>query len=451
MPVNADALLETLPAALRSRPLLLAFSGGNDSLALLLQLRLLSRAGKLGPLSVLHVDHGLQPNSGNWARQCETICRELAVPITIRSLQLTQIKTRGSSLEAMARQARYEVLSECLPKGGILVTAHHEDDQAETLLLNAMRGSGPRGLAAMPVLKPFADGWHWRPLLAHPRKALEEVVRGAGLPIIEDPSNRDTQFDRNFLRHKVIPILRQRWPHVSAALAQVARQAAETESLLGELARADWHQCRGSRPGTLSLTALDAFTVARRRNLLRYWLSEQGLPTPPRGRLQTLLSQLNARDDAQIRVEWPGAVVTRYRDDLYAFDKWPKPLPDFEQCWDMSTPAVLPDGRILEVKSAPPGRGLDPDKLAEVMQEGGGFITLRNRRAGDRIRPVGDRHHRSIKNLLQARQMPPWERDRLWYVEANGKLLQVGPDIFSHAFAAQLDQPGLWIVERRHD
>ncbi|MFP4155455.1 MAG: tRNA lysidine(34) synthetase TilS [Halothiobacillaceae bacterium] len=428
---------DSLPRPLRGRPLLVGFSGGADSLALLLRLQALGRAGALGPLCVLHVDHGLHPDSSRWAEHCRVVCDRLGLPLQVVRLDLSNRIRPGNSPETLAREARYAALSEQLADGGVLVTGHHRDDQAETFLRHALRGSGPRGLSGMPVLRPFAGGWHWRPLLGYDRDSLRAFIAARGFEPVEDPSNADTGPDRNYLRHAVLEPLKVRWPNASAALARSARHAAEAESLLGDLARIDLAACAGRAPETLAVRALGRLSAARQRNLLRYWIATRGLPAPPEARLETLRGQLDARRDAQLLVRWPGAEVRRYRDELFARPPDP-PRSDFQLQWDLSTPLALPDGRVLQAVTGSPGEGLDPMRLAEWMQADGWTLTVRNRQPGDRIRPRGSPVHRRLKNLFQEAGIPPWERDRIWVIEVAGEIVQVG----HHWVAESMASPG---------
>ncbi|MGC9456127.1 MAG: tRNA lysidine(34) synthetase TilS [Halothiobacillaceae bacterium] len=437
---------DSLPSPLRGRPLLVGFSGGADSLALLLRLHALAQTGRVGPVRAVHVDHGLHPDSGRWAAHCERICARLDIPLEVRTLDLSARIRPGRSPETAARDARRAVFVEQLGEGEVLATGHHQDDQAETFLRHALRGSGPRGLAGMSLLRPFGPGWHWRPLLGYSRVALRAYLAGQDFDVVEDPSNAEAGPDRNYLRHRVLAPLHDRWPDASAALARSARHAAEAEALLGDLARIDLAACRGEAPATLSALALQGLSPRRQRNLLRYWIADCGLSAPPAARLESIREQLTARADAQPKVAWPGAEVRRYRDDLHAL--LPRPAaPEYRLSWDLSMPLALPDGRLLEAISTTAGEGLDPMALAERMQAGGWALTVRSRLAGDRLRPRGCRHHRKLKTLFQEAGIPPWDRDRVWVIEVAGEILQVGPYWVAEQVACPPGIEGLVIRE----
>lgn len=402
----SPATLATQLEPFRDRPRWwLALSGGLDSCALLHLLTVLRRdlPGPWPPLTALHVHHGLSPNADGWSGHCRRFCEGLGIDLVEERVVVVPT---GEGVEAAARRARYAVFERLLGAGELLLLAQHRDDQAETVLLRLLRGGGVTGAAAMPPSRALGRGALLRPLLAVGRDELEAYAHSNGLDWIDDESNADERYDRNYLRHRVLPLLRRRWPAAPTLLARFAAQAAETNTLLDELAAADLATCRGSGD-TLSVTACLALPPARRRHLLRQWLAGLGLPPPPRTRLQQIDAVLSAAADAEPLVCWPGAEVRRYRDALYAMAPLP-PLPN---------PAVVcdwqPDGA-----GAPAGTG----ELLGVPGEGGlradRRYQLRARRGGERCRPLGRAHSQSLKKLLQEAGVPPWWRDRLpllWY------------------------------------
>jgi tRNA(Ile)-lysidine synthase len=417
--------LQTLPPAGRY---LVAYSGGLDSHVLLHALNALGVN-----LAAVHVHHGLSPNADLWSEHCLAVCKELDVPCRVSRVQVT---AAGSGLEAAARSARYAALEQALGEGEMLLTAHHQDDQAETLLLMLLRGAGVAGLAAMPPLRRCAAGWLARPLLDLPRDALRHYAQTQGLSWVDDESNFDTSLDRNHLRHDLLPRLRQRWPAASRAMARSAAHLAEAKELLEELAAADLARSGGSRPGTLSVAALGQLTPARRRNLLRYWVRGQGLPLPDSVHLRRIEQEiLPARPDAEPHVAWPGAEVRRYRDDLHAL--WPlAPLPAAELPWTADAPLALSDGRILVAVPAA-GLGLSAARCA------GARITVRFRAGGERCAPVGRGHSHELKKLFQEAGVPPWERERVPLLFVDGVLAQVLGYWICEPFAAAAGEAGL--------
>ena len=410
MTFGPEVLLERLDAleTIAGKPdrYVIALSGGLDSTVLAHALAVTrDRHGK--SLLAIHVDHQLQPGSAQWT----VYCRELADRLGIEFVaERVAVDPTGGGLEAAAREARYAVLGRHIRSGDWLLSAHHRDDQAETLLLNLMRGSGPAGLAGIGVMSAFAGGWLARPLIDVSRAALEAYAAAQELRWIDDPSNDDLRFDRNYLRHDVLPAMEQRWPGVVERLARSAELASETAGMLDELAAIDLQRV-GGRAARIEIEGLLELPEARQRNLLRYAIRRAGLPVPGAAPLATVIdSVLRAREDAQPLVAWPGAEVRRYRGTLYL-------LPPLD---DVTGP---PDGRALGTV----GRGL----------------SLRTRRGGEEIRPAAGAPTKKLKKLLQDEGVVPWMRDRLPLVFAGEALVAVA-DIWLAADA--VSEPGTAVI-----
>ena len=400
----------TLPAPPRDGPLLLAYSGGLDSTVLLHRLAT-EPALRARGLRALHVDHGLHPQAAAWGEACAANCRSLGVPLDIVRVQ---VRPAGDGLEAAARRARHAAFAEVLQAGELLVTAHHRDDQAETVLLRLLRGAGD-GLAAMRPLRPFAAGWLWRPLLGLPREALAAYAREHALHWVEDPSNASDRHDRNFLRHHVLPRLQERWPQAGASLARsAALLATQADLLAGEDARR-LAQVQGLDPATLSVPALLAEAAAWRARLLRAWLAGLDLPPLPADAIDTIETELlPARPDASARFEWAGAVIHRWRDLLHAGPARP-PLPaDWSADWSGETPLALPTGDTLALE--PPTRFDAP-------------LRVHARQGGERLVLPGRSHHTELKHALQDLGVPPWERARLPLLSAPDGTLLAAADL----------------------
>lgn len=252
-----------------------AFSGGLDSTVLLHLLVSLSRRMVLPPVRAVHVEHGLQAAASAWPAHCQQVCAALGVPLRVRAVQVAP----GASLERAAREARYAAFTDELGAGELLLTAQHRDDQAETLLFRLLRGAGVRGLAAMPASRPLGRGHLLRPLLTASRAELEAYAAAHQLQWVEDPSNGDVQYSRNYLRQRVLPLLTQRWPQAATSMARTAEHLREAQDLLDDLARLDLaHLNEPARFAWLGLPSLPlapllALSAARQRNLLRYWLA----------------------------------------------------------------------------------------------------------------------------------------------------------------------------------
>ena len=412
-----------------------ALSGGLDSVVLLTALTRL-RSQLPFELRAVHVNHDLNPKSGEWQRQCEELCRKLAVPLLSRRIQVKPAK--GESLEAVARDGRYAVFDALLAQGGLLLLAHQEDDQAETFLLQALRGAGVRGLASMPVQAPFSGGTLARPLLGFSREELRDWAVAERLIWIEDPSNADTGFDRNFLRHEVMPIIKHRWPGAAVTLSRGARLAAEADALLQGMAAEDYARAGGGV--TLPLEPLRALPEARQRNLLRFWLHQRGLPLPTVHKLDELLRQLGAAGDRNPCVDWPGAEVRRYRQQLYAQPPFPP------------TPAGF---RLNPGEDHSLGTGLGALRLVPATGEGiraslcgPAGLSVGFRSGGEDCRPAGRAHHRPLKKWLQDLHVVPWLRGRLPLIHADGELLAVAGLFVCEPHAAKAGEAGLRIEWR---
>lgn len=395
-----DALVETPPG----RSIWVALSGGLDS-ALLLTLAASVCRQANRPLRAIHIHHGLQAAADDFEQHCQVLCKQLGVPLSV--VRVTVDAAGG--IEAAARQARYAAFHEHVPTGDTVWLAQHQDDQAETFLLAALRGSGIRGLAGMPHCR-YAHGLTFvRPWLSIARRCLEGRAYQIGLEWREDPTNSDVTLDRNRLRHDVLPLLKARWPDMAGAFSHSAKHAGEADALLSEYAQAELEALRTDANST-DLERIDALALAtrsrpRQRLLIRSWCQQRLLPTPPQRRLETLLDQLTAAPDASVHVTWPGAEARVWQQRLYLMAPL-EPLPAWQCAWDGRAGQATPLGALeLSLKSDTP-------------------LTLRWRQGGEVI-ALAERGRRDVKRLLQEAQIPPWERERLVMVMAEDTCLGV--------------------------
>ena len=374
----------------------IAFSGGLDSTALL-RAAAAVRERLPGDLWAVHIDHGLHPDSGRWEAHCRQTCEDLAVPIVSRRTEARP--ARGESPEAAARAARYGEFAALLAPGDLLLCAHHQDDQAETLLLALVRGGGVHGLAAMPAVSELGLGRLVRPFLEVPRAALEHYIRTLGMTWLTDPANGNLALDRNYLRQLVLPLMRERWPAVSATLARSAGHCAEAAALVDLAAGKALASLGGERPGTLLIPGLERLELPLRKAVLRLWLRRRGFPIPDSAHLSRILNEvLPARPDAEPLVAWRGCEVRRYRQDLYALRPLP-PVPGTEDLPWVGPVLELPYGlgTLTRVPPPAPAPALPPLRVRFGVPELS-------------CRPPGGGYGRALKKLFQEAGVPSWLR-----------------------------------------
>ncbi len=437
MSLTPAQLLEQLAQLPPAQRYWVAYSGGCDS-TVLLHLMAFLRQQYPAELHALHVNHNLHTAAPTWAAHCRAVCETLGVPLTEMNVDARGAK--GESPEAAARAARYGIFTEMLKNGDGLLLAHHRDDQAETLLLQLLRGSGPRGLAAMPRHRELGAGWLGRPLLDYSRAELCRYADAEKLAWIDDPSNFDTDFDRNFLRQRVLPLLQERWPAATTTLARAAEHQAEAAELLHQLADEDWQSAAGPRIDTLGIEALMQLTPERQTNLLRYWINRvNAVPLPDQQRVLRILTEvIPAASDAEPCIRWPGGQVRRYAGLLYLLTADPvSNLAPLE--WDLRDRLDLGDGRTLRATPIS-GQGLNAEILKSAR------ITLRYRQGGEQCRPAGRGHRHSLKNLLQEWGVPPWERGRVPLLYVNEDIAMVVGYCVCEPYQAASNQAGLQVA-----
>ncbi len=409
----AAALDEALARhGLQRAPLLVAFSGGPDSSLLL---ALAAARGPRRRVRAVHVDHGWHSASAEWAAHCRVVAAELRVSCEVVTVDCTA--RAGEGPEAAARAVRYAALAERLGRGEVLLTAHHADDQAETALFGLLRGGGVRALAAMPELRTFARGFHLRPLLERPRDVIAAAGAARGLATLADPANEDTDHDRVFLRQRVLPLLRERWPQIDGGLVRSSRLARDSVAVEDSLIAHDLAHCRGSRDGTLEVAPLMRLPPARQRALVRGWLRREGLAVAPERRLHEALRQVaDAAPDRNPRIDWPGGEIRRWNGLLWARAPHPDPSPGERHVWSRpDRPLDLPDQRV------------QPERLVALFggERPRGTVELVRRMGGERLVPAGTSRERALTELLRAAGLPPWQRGAALLVEHEGRVVGV--------------------------
>jgi tRNA(Ile)-lysidine synthase len=380
------------------RQFLLAFSGGLDSTVLLHRLACWRQRDPAIQLRAIHIHHGLSANADLWVEHCQQICQQWRVPLQVVRVTLAD---EGLGIEAHARQARYQAFCDALLPGEALVTAQHLDDQCETFLLALKRGSGPTGLSAMAASADFAHGKLLRPLLNESRESLHQWALAHQLQWIEDESNQDDAYDRNFLRLRVVPLLSARWPHFAEAVARSASLCGEQEQLLDEMLATELASLMDDN-GTLAIEPLAAMSAPRRAALLRRWLAAQQASMPSRDMPERIWQEVAlAREDAAPCLRLGDFAVRRYQQRLY-WVRFMASLVEREILWDEPiTPLVLPAS--LGELSLLPGGPLRAPRADEA-------VSIRFRASGN-LHIVGRRGGRKLKKIWQELAIAPWHRD----------------------------------------
>ena len=408
----ASALREFLGQHSEIDRLRVALSGGRDSTVLL---HALAEQDPERRALALHVHHGLHPLADRQADHCQRLAAGLGYACRILEIRVPERPEEG--IEAAARRLRYEALTEGASAGDCILTAHHATDQAETFLLAALKGGGPAGLAAMPGLRRIGPCWLGRPLLGVAGSAVGAYAAARDLRWVEDPTNEDLRFDRNFLRRKVLPRLAERFP-VERRLARAAELQAEVSTVLDGLLDPLLDDLRGPCPNCLDLERLSAQPVARRPWLLRRFLALAGAAPPRRGPLLEFLRQLDAAGpDRSPALHWEGHGLRSYRGMLYLLASAEEVAPDLPPQglpWPSGAPELgLPDGRVLTRQELRQAGVADPAGVRVAFRQGGEWL-----RQADGTR-------RSLKNLMQERGVPPWRRSRIPLIQRDGELIAV--------------------------
>lgn len=443
-----NAVVESL-SALRTefesaRHIYVAYSGGLDSHVLLHGAAQVLAAHRL---SAIHVNHQLAPQAGLWAEHCRVVCAELGVGFICSVVEVPVQASR----ENAAREARYQAFEQQLGAGDLLLMAHHADDQAETILYRLIRRSGPRGLAGMPRSRSLGKGRLLRPLLSLQRVTLQDYARAQNLRWVEDDSNRSRQFDRNFLRHEIVPGLAGRWPNYATRIADAGALCAEADQLNQDLAALDLQALalRDERLGwSMEIPPLTALSRIRQANVLRYLASNRDLSPPGHRVVDEVLDHLlSASAGANPLVQWSGGQWRRFRQRLYLLPAealveqavWADSAGG-SRIWSPPESLVLPDGAVLEAERSE-GGGLSADLAAAL---GVSF-----RRGSERCRPVGRAGSAGLKKLFQEYDLEPWLRERVPLIYLGGELVAVGDLWVCDGFQAGPEEQG-WHLNWRY-
>ncbi|MGF1822957.1 tRNA lysidine(34) synthetase TilS [Vibrio splendidus] len=397
-------------SALKPSRLIVAFSGGVDSRVLLELAAQYAQTHGIECCAV-HVHHGLSKNADYWAEQCQTWCDALSVSLAVERVSLDI--DSGESVEKLARDARYQAFKKHIRQGDVLVTGQHIDDQVETFLLALKRGSGPKGLSSMAKVMPFGEAFIVRPLLSVTRSDIEASAHYMGLTWVEDDSNQDVRFDRNFIRHQVTPALTERWPSFREAVSRSAQLCAEQELLLDELLESHFQQALGDNQN-LSIEALSQHSDLLRARLLRMWLSHCNQPMPSQKQLKLIWDEVAcAQADANPKLVLNDAEVRRFNHQLYLVRET-KDLSDWQSHLLMGESVTLPDGLgELRLNSAlSEGESNNRDVQSFSLSDTNATLRVIFNPEGLSAHPVGRGHSRKLKKLFQEYQVPSWLRRR---------------------------------------
>lgn len=417
--------------------IVVAYSGGLDSTVLLHALNHIKKEYQW-MLRAVHINHGLQSEADQWSEFCQQVCREWGIPLTNVKVQVDQNHKDG--LEAAARKARYTKLADLLMDDEVLLAAHHRDDQAETVLLHLMRASGVSGLSGMQPESRIAKARFLRPLLDYGRADLQQYAEDNNLTWVEDATNASEDFARNFLRHTVLPEMEKRWPSASKNISRSAQWLREANTVLGELALADLANAATGKAEQLDLSALKGLGEARIKNLLRFWIESCGLTPFPQSVVVELINCI--RQDSRsghALVTWSDVEVHRYENSVYCMKSTPAVAPDWSTQWDIAKPLDLPLLRCSLDIMETIGIGLSRERL------GRDPVLVKVRQGGERCRLPGRDHHHRLKNLLQEKRVPPWQRDRIPLLYVDEQLAAIGDYWVCEPFAAQKDELGFVI------
>ncbi len=428
--------LEQLPRAGR---FWIAFSGGLDSRVLLELCARLKSVNQKYLFSAIHVNHQLQTNAVKWGQFCTATCAELGIDCIVKTVDARSVN--GKSPEQAARDARRVAFSQAMENGDVLLTAHHQNDQAETVLLRLFRGAGITGLAGIRPCVEFNSGWIARPLLEVSRKQLQQFAEQYSLQWVEDPSNQSINFERNYLRQVIIPQLEQRWPGLQNTLVRNARNYLESDSVLRKIGKQTFSQVVTDN-GALSITQLMTVDNAMQNLVLREWFASQQLNMPSSKLLQRIKQEvIHARVDRLPCLKWLNDgeqyQIRRYRDRLFILKN---------QSMFNNTTSIQWDG--ISVLKLPENLGcLTVDKsLADGISEqmwNQSEITIRFRTGGETCLLPGREGHRSLKSIFQEAGVPPWERDRMPLVYLDNQLAAIGKLWVCAPFYAASEQPAV--------
>jgi len=439
--------------------LVVAFSGGVDSVVLLHALSSLLSTESTDPfsrkntspdfdLSAIHVNHQLQPQADEWQSFCIAFCEKLNIPIKCVVINASPVHDEGP--EAAARNARYAAFKRCLGDNDILLTGHHLDDQIETVFLHMLRGTGVSGAAGIRPVSDFQSSCNStylaRPMLRFSREQIEAYANAQNLLWVEDPSNHESHYDRNFLRHNVLPVIATRWPSYRQTINRFSQNMVEARALFHEIAVQDFKHAFDARESTLDIDVLRELSLPRLNNVLRYWLNKDGYSMPGEKQLSQIRAAITAKPDASPLVRWANAEVRRFKNKLYSMPQLPLGIDKNTVIkianWQPGQEVVVPGYGVLTLEAAN-GDGL---KLSSFSSQ---QIEIRFRQGGERCKPAGRNKPQALKKVFQEKHIPPWRRDNSPLLFIDNEIAAVVGLFYCSPFACD-DEDGVVIVRVQH-
>ena len=424
---------ELLDSFSESKKIIVAYSGGIDSSALLHLLNSIKNELKQS-IEVIYINHGLHKKSLDWGKFCEDECNEYNIPFKL--ISINEKCPNGVSIESWARNKRYSIISKEMNKNDILLTGHHMDDQVETFFLQILRGSGPRGLSCMPAIKKFKNGFHVRPFLNIQRNELEEYINANNINWQEDESNSDTRYDRNYLRHSVLPYFGVAWPSYCQSISKSINHQIESMTILNEIALEDMEKTLCKNLINLNVIILKRLSVARQKNLIFYWRDSLNLDKPGSKHMEQIISTLiNSGYDKCPCVNWKNTEIRKYRDHLYAFKSIHEHDENIEINWNTKSPLKI-QGETLVAKESH-GKGVSKSIIEDAR------ITIRYRHGGEKIYTNSSSHSKTVKQLFQESGVLPWLRDRIPLIYINEELAVIPGFCVGKKYSASKDEKSL--------
>ena len=430
---NLNELITNEIASLGVTKFTIALSGGVDSMVLL---DLLSKAKRSSDvIKAIHINHNLHESSKEWVDFAKDACKKYKLPLIIESINPKQ---EGFGLEAEAREQRYKKFKEIILDNECLLTAHHLDDQIETMLFRIFRGTGLDGLRSIRKKAKFGKGLLCRPLINIPREAIEQYAKLNDIKWIEDPSNKNIDFDRNYLRNNIVPSIKKRWPNAQKTITRHSSLAENNQKLLHELAKEDIGEIE--KFNVLDIGILSNKSSLRINNIFRFMILKNKMGIPSLKVLENGIETLiNAKSDSPI-ITWDGFSIRRYKDTLYFFN------PDLKQDeirplkmkWFIDETINLGGNRGSIQARFIKGQGIALNKCPKSLE-------IKYRKGGEQIKPSGHKITKSLKNLFQENNVLPWVRDQIPLFYLDEELISVGDLWFNQDYKAKEQEDGFLI------